>query len=76
VSRAVQGAVLALPGGRTEPLAAFFGGSVSPRTRLARMLASPDPPASDAEAAARLAAAGFPLARRTVAKYRHALSRA
>jgi len=40
------------------------------------MLASPDPPASDAEAAARLAAAGFPLARRTVAKYRHALSRA
>ena len=75
VSRAVQGAVVALPpDGRVRPLADFFGGAVAARETLAALLAESDPPRTDAEAAARLAAAGHTVARRTVAKYRHELA--
>ncbi|HLZ36602.1 MAG TPA: hypothetical protein VKP64_02335 [Mycobacteriales bacterium] len=70
VTRAVQAAVVALPGGRVEPLSAFFGTAVSARAELARLLSSDDPPGSDAAAAELLAAAGYQVARRTVAKYR------
>jgi RNA polymerase sigma-54 factor len=73
VSRAVQGTVVALPGGRVQPLSAFFGPAVAAVECLARMLASDDPPRSDADAAARLRLAGHDMARRTVAKYRHQL---
>jgi RNA polymerase sigma-54 factor len=73
VSRAVQGAVVALPDGRVEPLSAFFGPAVAAVECLAHMLASDDPPRSDADAAARLRLAGYDIARRTVTKYRQQL---
>ncbi|WP_166503469.1 hypothetical protein [Modestobacter italicus] len=76
VSRAVQGAVVALPDGGVLPLAAFFGKAVAVVDCLARMLASPDPPRSDADAVARLGVAGHVVARRTVTKYRHLLDTA
>ena len=75
VSRAVQGAVVALPDGRVQPLSAFFGPAVAVVDCLARMLASNDPPRSDADAAVRLRLAGHVVARRTVTKYRHLLER-
>jgi RNA polymerase sigma-54 factor len=73
VSRAVQGTVVALPDGRVQPLSAFFGPAVAVVDCLARMLASDNPPRSDADAAARLRLAGHVVARRTVAKYRRQL---
>lgn len=73
VSMAVQGALVAMPDRRVVPLAAFFGGAVSVQAYLADLLASADPPANDAEACTRLTAAGYRIARRTVAKYRLAL---
>lgn len=76
VSRAVQGAVVAMPDGRILPLAAFFGPAVAVVDCLARMLASKDPPRSDADAAVRLGLAGHVVARRTVTKYRHLLEAA
>jgi RNA polymerase sigma-54 factor len=76
VSRAVQGAVVAMPDGGVLPLAAFFGTAVAVVDCLARMLASTNPPRSDADAAVRLGLAGHVVARRTVAKYRHLLDAA
>ena len=76
VSRAVQNAVAALPGHRTLPLSAFFGGAVAARDQLARLLAADSAPNSDAETVERLAELGFDVARRTVAKYRLQLSAA
>ena len=73
VSRAVQGTVVALPDGGVRPLAAFFGQAVAAVECLAEMLASDDPPRSDADAASRLRLAGHAVARRTVAKYRSRL---
>lgn len=72
VSRVVHGAVVAVPDRRVLPLAAFFGTAEAPREAVARLFASDDPPHSDDEARARLAAQGVHLARRTVAKYRAA----
>ncbi len=74
VSRAVRGAVVALPDGRTLALAGFFGTAVSTRAALLELLEGATAPHSDAEAAARLTAAGHRVARRTVAKYRAQLS--
>jgi RNA polymerase sigma-54 factor len=73
VSRAVQGTLVALPDGQVQPLSAFFGSAVAAVECLAQLLASNDPPHSDADAAARLRLAGYAVARRTVAKYRHQL---
>ena len=75
VSRAVRGAVAAVPRGRMLPLAAFFGGAVSAREALADLLHGQDPPRTDADAVARLSRDGFVVARRTVAKYRHEIER-
>ncbi|UZN03475.1 hypothetical protein [Cellulomonas sp. S1-8] len=70
VSRAVSGAVVALPGRRVLPLAALFGTSQAARDAVRSLFASDDPPRTDAEACARLASRGIHVARRTVAKYR------
>ena len=70
VSRAVAGAVVALPGRRVLPLAALFGTSEAARDAVVTLFASDDPPRTDAEACDRLAARGIHLARRTVTKYR------
>jgi RNA polymerase sigma-54 factor len=82
VSRAVAGTVVAAPCG-TRPLAAWFAAPLGPggatvtgaQQALARIIADelPAAPHDDAALAALLTAAGFPVARRTVAKYRSAL---
>jgi RNA polymerase sigma-54 factor len=54
-------------------LAAFFDAAAGPRDALARLVAAEKHALSDSELAAELARAGFPIARRTVAKYRDQL---
>lgn len=75
VSRAVHGKVVSLPDQRQEPLSAFFGSAVAVKTLLAQLLRAEAAPRPDAYFADRLAAAGYPVARRTVAKYRQSLVR-
>lgn len=69
VGRVVAGKIVRCPDGRVIPLAACFGG----RTAVLEMLsalASAHPDASDARLAELLTAAGHPVARRTISKYR------
>ncbi|MFC3737789.1 RNA polymerase factor sigma-54 [Paractinoplanes deccanensis] len=68
VSRCVAGKTVRGPDGRLLPLAALFGGAVAAKTRVAALLAAD--PLSDAQVSRALAAEGFTVARRTVAKYR------
>ncbi|MES2464081.1 MAG: hypothetical protein V4671_26205 [Armatimonadota bacterium] len=72
VSRAVSDKWVQLPSGEVVPLDAFFGNSHAIRDALAALVAAENPgnPYSDEEIADILSAQGFPLARRTVAKYR------
>lgn len=72
VSRAVADKWAQLPGGEVVPLDAFFGNAAAVRDALASLIAREDPanPYSDDEIADILCAQGYPLARRTVAKYR------
>lgn len=72
ISRAVAEKWAQLPGGEMVPLDAFFGNAHAVREALVSLVASEDParPYSDDEIADHLTAQGFPLARRTVAKYR------
>jgi RNA polymerase sigma-54 factor len=72
VSRAVSDKWVQLPSGEVVPLDAFFGNSHAIRDALAALVAAENPvrPYSDEEIADILSARGFPLARRTVAKYR------
>lgn len=80
VSRIVAGASVATPRA-TWPLRAFFSTAIGDRSAgaaratLARLIAAEprDAPLSDAALTDRMVAAGFPVARRTVAKYREAL---
>ncbi|MDO7866776.1 RNA polymerase factor sigma-54 [Nocardioides jiangxiensis] len=69
VGRAVADKTARLPDGRTVPLTRFFGAGPAHLERVAEALRA-HPGATDAQIAAELAAAGEPLARRTVAKYR------
>jgi RNA polymerase sigma-54 factor len=72
VSRAVADKWVQLPSGEVVALDAFFGNSHAIRDALAALIAAENPrhPYSDDEIADILSAQGFPLARRTVAKYR------
>jgi RNA polymerase sigma-54 factor len=72
ISRAVADKWAQLPSGEVIPLDAFFGNSHAVREALAGLVATEDPqnPYSDDELADILTEQGFPLARRTVAKYR------
>ncbi len=70
MSRAVAGKLVQLPQGKVIPLARFFDTSLPVRAVLRRLVANERRPQSDAELARRLKALGFPVARRTVAKYR------
>jgi RNA polymerase sigma-54 factor len=72
ISRAVADKFAQLPSGEVLPLDAFFGNAHAVREALARLVAEEDPanPHSDDEIAEILTLKGFPLARRTVAKYR------
>ncbi|MCX5394793.1 hypothetical protein [Streptomyces sp. NBC_00094] len=73
VSRAVAGRVALLPCRRTMPLAGFFAPATGVRTVLRDLVEHESLPLSDAELAGLLAERGFPVARRTVAKYRTGL---
>lgn len=72
ISRAVADKWAQLPSGEIIPLDAFFGNSQAVREALLNLISSESPsnPYSDDEIAAILTEQGFPLARRTVAKYR------
>jgi len=73
VSRAVAGRNVLLPSGQVVPFALFFGRSNAPQEALAALVAAEGRPKSDTELADELAALGFVVARRTVAKYRDEL---
>jgi len=72
ISRAVAEKWVQLPGGEVVALDAFFGNAHAVREALVKLVAAEDPdnPLSDDEIAEQLTELGFPLARRTVAKYR------
>jgi RNA polymerase sigma-54 factor len=70
VSRATAGKYAMLPSHRIIPLAAFFSASGGLGDELRHLVAGEDRPLSDAELAARLGPRGYPVARRTVTKYR------
>jgi RNA polymerase sigma-54 factor len=73
VSRAVAGRHAMLPSRRVVALAAFFDAGAGPRDALAHVVAAERRPLTDTELAGELTRAGFPIARRTIAKYRHQL---
>jgi RNA polymerase sigma-54 factor len=70
VSRAVADKYALLPGGTMVPLSRFFGVSGGVDEELRKLLESSDGPMSDQRLAERLREAGYPIARRTVAKHR------
>lgn len=73
VSRAVAGRHVLLPDQRLVPFAQFFDSSLPARTVLGRLIAEEDQPLSDSQLAGELARRGYPVARRTVTKYRQQL---
>lgn len=70
VSRAVGGRYMVVPSQRVVPLAALFSASGGLGEELRRIVSSEERPLSDEELAERLRAHGYPVARRTVTKYR------
>jgi RNA polymerase sigma-54 factor len=73
VSRAISDKILQLPDGRLQPLGELFDGSIPVKDAIRNLLSQPAGPLSDRQIAERLTAAGFPVARRTVTKYREQL---
>jgi RNA polymerase sigma-54 factor len=73
VSRAVAGKYMMLPSRAVVPVQDFFRAGLAPQEALRQLIAAEDHPLSDAELAQLLSAQGFPVARRTVAKYRDQL---
>jgi RNA polymerase sigma-54 factor len=70
VSRAITDKYALLPDGTIVPLAHFFGVSGGVDGELRKLLEAADGPMSDQRLADRLREAGYPIARRTVAKHR------
>jgi len=70
ISRAVSDKAVQIPNGHIIPMARFFDRSLHIRTTLKKMINSEILPLSDADLATMLAEEGYPVARRTVAKYR------
>lgn len=70
VSRAVSGKAVQLPNRRIVMLDKFFDRSLQIRTTLRDLIAQEKRPMSDTEIAKKLLQLGYPVARRTVAKYR------
>lgn len=70
ISRAVSGKAVQLPSGRMVPLAKFFDRSLHIRTALMEIIARETKPLTDTQIAKILDNQGYPVARRTVAKYR------
>jgi RNA polymerase sigma-54 factor len=70
VSRAVNDKIVQLPDGRLVSVEVFFDASLPVKAALRQILAESRKSISDREMSERLAQAGYPVARRTVAKYR------
>lgn len=70
ISRAVSSKNVQLPNGHIVPLSKFFDRSLSVRTALKEIIRQERTPLSDNAIAEMLAQQGYPVARRTVAKYR------
>ncbi|GAB4481448.1 MAG: RNA polymerase factor sigma-54 [Anaerolineales bacterium] len=70
ISRAVASKTAQLPNGKIVPLARFFERNLNIRAALKALVDEEASPLNDDELAARLQGLGFPVARRTVAKYR------
>lgn len=70
ISRAVSSKNVQLPNGHIVPLSKFFDRSLSVRTTLKEIIRQETTPMSDSAIAEVLAEQGYPVARRTVAKYR------
>jgi RNA polymerase sigma-54 factor len=70
ISRAVSDKAVQIPNGHIIPLARFFDRSLHIRTTLKKLIEQETLPLSDADLANLLAREGYPIARRTVAKYR------
>jgi RNA polymerase sigma-54 factor len=73
VSRAVAGKYMMMPSRAVVPVQDFFRAGLAPQEALRQLIATEDHPLSDAELAQQLSAQGFPVARRTVDKYRDRL---
>jgi RNA polymerase sigma-54 factor len=70
ISRAVASKAVQLPNNRIIPLAKLFDRSLHIRTALLQIIAEEIEPLSDSQITDLLEAQGYPVARRTVAKYR------
>lgn len=70
ISRAVSAKAVQLPSGRIVPLSKLFDRSLHIRTALRQLIAQEARPFTDTQLAEMLNNQGFPVARRTVAKYR------
>jgi RNA polymerase sigma-54 factor len=70
MSRAVSDKAVQLPNKRIIPLAMFFDRSLQVRTALKQIIDQETDSLSDSEIAGLLSNMGYPVARRTVAKYR------
>jgi RNA polymerase sigma-54 factor len=70
MSRAVSDKSALLPNQRIIPLSMFFDRSLHVRSALKQLIDQETTPLSDAQLARMLSGQGFPVARRTVAKYR------
>lgn len=70
ISRAVSGKAVQLPNRKIVPLSKWFDRSLNIRTALMQIIAQEQKPLSDTQIAERLMEKGYPVARRTVAKYR------
>ncbi len=70
ISRAVSDKTVQLPSGRIIPMSSFFDRSLQARTALKAIISQETTTLSDSDLARLLACQGYPVARRTVAKYR------
>jgi len=70
ISRAVSNKAVQLPSGHIVPLSKFFDRSLHIRTALRQIIAQESKPLTDTQIARILKKQGYPIARRTVAKYR------
>jgi len=70
ISRAVSNKTVQLPNGRIIPLSKLFDRSLHIRTALRQIVSQEGKPLTDTQIASQLMKQGYPVARRTVAKYR------
>ncbi len=73
ISRAMAQKYAQIPQGQIVPLADFFDASLPAKDLIKTLISQEEKPLSDGQITKELTRRGFPLARRTVAKYREAL---